>query len=103
VLQKIDRLALDCGELAVELHAMAAARLEVMLSTSREELLAMLNAADLETVEDPWIRDQLEAGAPSAISTRPRMTIRSRQGRGELIGEATVRPTTRGFRRRSAP
>jgi hypothetical protein len=61
VLEKIDRLALDCGELAVELHTVAAARLEVMLGTSREELLAMLNAVDLETIEDPRLRDQLEA------------------------------------------
>jgi hypothetical protein len=61
VVERIDRLALDCGELAVELQMVASPRLEAVLGKSPPEMLEMLREADLDAIEDPDLRRQVEA------------------------------------------
>ena len=61
VVERVNRLALDCGELAVELYFVAAPRLETVLGMSRSEMLKLLQSVDPSTVENEHDRQQLEA------------------------------------------
>lgn len=61
VVERVNRLALDCGELAVELSLVAAPRLEAVLGMSRSEMVKLLQSVDPSTVEDVHERQQLEA------------------------------------------
>jgi hypothetical protein len=61
VLKRVEQLAIDCGELAVELQIVAAARLEAMLGMSQAQMLEVLRSVDLAAIEDPAMRRQLEA------------------------------------------
>ena len=59
--QRIEQLALDCGELAVELHRFAGGKLEARLGRSQQELLVLVQSLDPATITDPRDRRQLEA------------------------------------------
>lgn len=61
VVKRIERLALDCAELAVELGIFAAPKLEARLGKSQAELLEILKTRDPETIENPREKRQLEA------------------------------------------
>jgi hypothetical protein len=61
VISRVERLALDCGELAVELQTAAQPKLEALSGTSQRDLVKLLGSIDLATVEDPHFRAQLEA------------------------------------------
>lgn len=67
VVERIDRLALDCGELGVELERFAGDRLTDMLGMSRAEIAQLVAGLDVSTVKDPQIRAQLEAVKASGI------------------------------------
>lgn len=67
VIERIDRLALDCGELGVELERFAGDRLTDVLGMSRAEIAQLVAGLDVGTVEDPQIRAQLEAVKASGI------------------------------------
>ena len=53
VVERINRLAIDCGELAVELEAYAIPKLEKLLGKSRAELIEMVKSADPTPSETP--------------------------------------------------
>lgn len=61
VVKRVQQTAIDCGQIAVELQAVASPRLEKMLGKTQNELLALLAAVNLETVGDVRSREQLEA------------------------------------------
>jgi hypothetical protein len=61
VVKRVEQLAIDCGELAVELQAVAVAKLEAVLGKSQAELVQIVQSVDPATVEDPHDRRQLEA------------------------------------------
>lgn len=61
VVKRIERLALDCAELAVELCIFAAPKLEARLGKSQAELFEILKTRDPKTIEDPREKRQLEA------------------------------------------
>ena len=61
VVERVNRLALDCGELAVELYVVASPRLEAALGMSRGEIVEALKSIDPEAVADPVERQQFEA------------------------------------------
>jgi hypothetical protein len=54
-------VALDCGKIGVELYAVAGPRLEAKVGKTPAELVEMLGSVKLEAVEDPRLREQLEA------------------------------------------
>ncbi len=60
VVSRIERLSLDCVELAVELAAFALPRLEAKLGT-REQLVRLMGSIDPASVEDESMRRQLES------------------------------------------
>lgn len=60
VVERINELALDCGELAVELQIVASDRLGAMLG-SPAEMFEMLRACDLDAIKDSRMRKQIEA------------------------------------------
>jgi hypothetical protein len=59
VAKRVERLALDCAELAVELQLVAVPRLEALLGTSRADMIEMVRSIDASTLVDPRERDQL--------------------------------------------
>src|SRR5205823_1466594 len=59
--ERINQLAIDCGELAVELEAFAIPNLEAALGMSRFELVELVKSIDLSTFADARSRKQLEA------------------------------------------
>jgi hypothetical protein len=61
VVTRVEQVALDCGQIAVELQAVTGPRLENMLGTTRDELVGLLASIDLESVADARSRQQLEA------------------------------------------
>jgi hypothetical protein len=61
VVERVDRLALDCGELAVELYSVAAPRLEEVLGMSLSEMFKLFESVDPSTVVNKHERKQLEA------------------------------------------
>jgi hypothetical protein len=61
VVERVNRLALDCGELAVELYLVATPRLEAVLGMSKSEMVKLLQSVDPSTVENEHARQQLEA------------------------------------------
>lgn len=61
VVERVNRLALDCGELAVELEEFARGKLEAVLGKSEAELFEVVKARDPGTIEDPRERRQVEA------------------------------------------
>jgi hypothetical protein len=67
VVERIERLALDCGELGVELERYAGDRLAAMLGISREQMAQMVATLDPATVPDERTRTQLEAVKASGI------------------------------------
>jgi hypothetical protein len=67
VVERIERLAIDCGELGVELERFAGDGLTDMLGISREEIAQFVAGLDVSTVKDPQMRAQLEAIKASGI------------------------------------
>jgi hypothetical protein len=61
VVKRIERLALDCGELALELEMFAIPKLLEMTGTSPPELIDLIKGIDPSTITDPGERKQLEA------------------------------------------
>ena len=61
VVQRVERFALDCAELAVELQLFAVPRLEAMFGTSRAEMIEMVRSIDPSTVDGRRDREQLNA------------------------------------------
>jgi hypothetical protein len=61
VVERVQRLALDCGELAVELELFARGKLEAMLGKSGAEVLEIVQSLDPSQIEDPRSRVQVEA------------------------------------------
>jgi hypothetical protein len=61
VVKRIERLALDCGELAVELEMFAIPKLLEMTGASASALIDLIKAIDPSTITDPRERKQLEA------------------------------------------
>jgi hypothetical protein len=61
VVERVNRLSADCGELAVELEAFARPKIEGLLGRSRAEMLTQLRGLDPSTITDPSMRAQLEA------------------------------------------
>jgi hypothetical protein len=59
--EQIEQVALDCGKIGVELYAVAGPRLETKVGKTAAELVQMLGSVELESVEDPRRREQLEA------------------------------------------
>ncbi len=57
----VDRLALDCGELAVELFVVASERLEALTGMTVEQMMQMLLALDPAGASDERDRRRLEA------------------------------------------
>lgn len=58
--EEIDQVALDCGKIGGELFAVAGPILEAKVGKTPNELVEMLAAIDLESIEDPQFRKQLE-------------------------------------------
>lgn len=61
VVTRIDRLALDCGELATELEAFALPKLLELTGMSASEVVEAMKSIDPTTVTDPRDRKRLEA------------------------------------------
>jgi hypothetical protein len=61
VVKRIERLALDCGELALELEMFAIPKLLEMTGTSPAELIDLIKGIDPGTITDLGERKQLEA------------------------------------------
>ncbi len=59
--EQVEQVALDCGKIGVELYAVAGPRLEAKVGKTPAELVEMLGSVKLEAVEDPRLREQLEA------------------------------------------
>jgi hypothetical protein len=57
----VERLALDCGELAVELFTVAAQRLEAHTGLSREQMMQLLLTLDPQAAGDERERRRIEA------------------------------------------
>jgi hypothetical protein len=60
-LAAVERLALDCGELAVELFTVAAQRLEAHTGVSREQMMQLLLTLDPQAAGDERDRRRIEA------------------------------------------
>jgi class 3 adenylate cyclase len=67
VVERIERLALDCGELGVELERFAGDKLAAMLGLSREQMAQMVTTLDPATIPDERMRAQVEAVQASGI------------------------------------
>ena len=61
VIERIDRLALDCGELAIELQMFSVPKLFELTGRSPTEVVDLVTDVDPTTVTDPRERKQLEA------------------------------------------
>ncbi len=59
--EQVEQVALDCRKIGVELYAVAGPRLEAKVGKTPAELVEMLGSVKLEAVEDPRLREQLEA------------------------------------------
>jgi hypothetical protein len=59
--EHVEQLALDCGELAVELLLVAVARLVGMIGIAPAQMLELVQSIDIDAIEDPRYRGQLEA------------------------------------------
>jgi hypothetical protein len=57
----VERLARDCGELAVELHLFNVDAIEALTGKSLAQMLDMVKSIDVDTVDDPGDRQRLEA------------------------------------------
>jgi hypothetical protein len=80
VVSRVERLAIDCGELAVELQLVAGARVEAMLEMPQAEMAQVLASIDLAQISDPRWRAQLEAVralGDADLSLRPSDSARS--------------------------
>jgi hypothetical protein len=71
VIERVERLALDCGELGVELERYAGDRLVTLLGISREQMAEALTTLDPATIQDERMRAQLEALKASGIDFSP--------------------------------
>jgi hypothetical protein len=58
---RVERLALDCAQLATQLFLAAAPWLEAMMGKSWSDLIDMFGAIDLDKIADPRLRQQIEA------------------------------------------
>jgi hypothetical protein len=61
VVKRVEQLALDCAELAVELQLVAIPALEAILGKSRAQLIEIVRSIDPGTITDSRERKQLEA------------------------------------------
>lgn len=61
VLQRFERLAVDSGELAVELQLFAMPRLEALFGATRAQMVEMVKELDPATLDNARDREQLEA------------------------------------------
>jgi hypothetical protein len=61
VVSGIEQLAIDCGELSVALYAVARQRIETLTGHTQSDMVRSLQAIDLDTVDDPRVREQVEA------------------------------------------
>lgn len=61
VVDRINQLAIDCGELAVELNAFAIPKLRELLATSPRDVVELVKSIDATTIADARTRKQLEA------------------------------------------
>lgn len=59
--EQIEQVALDCGKLGVELYAVAGPQFEAKVGKTPAELVEILGSVELDSVEDPHLREQLEA------------------------------------------
>jgi hypothetical protein len=67
VVERIERLALDCGELGVELERFAGDKLAATLGISREQIAQMVATLDPATIPDERMRAQVEALQGSGV------------------------------------
>jgi hypothetical protein len=67
VVERIERLALDCGELGVELERFAGDKLAAVLGISREQMAQMVATLDPATIPDERMRAQVEAAQASGV------------------------------------
>ncbi len=67
VVERIERLALDCGELGVELERFAGDKLAAVLGISRKQMAQMVATLDPATIPDEQMRAQIEAVQASGI------------------------------------
>jgi hypothetical protein len=74
VVARIERVALDSAALAVELHTVAAAKLEAILGKTQAELAEIVKAVDPGPIEDPRARKQVEAMQALADMETPSLT-----------------------------
>lgn len=61
VIERVDRLALDCAELAVELEMFAWPRVQELTGMSLAEMVELVISIDPSNITDPRERKQLEA------------------------------------------
>ena len=61
VLERLERLAVDSGELAVELQLFAMPRLEALFGATRAQMVEMVKELDPATLDNARDREQLEA------------------------------------------
>lgn len=59
--KRVEQLAIDCGELAVELQLVATKRLTAMLGIPLEQMVELARSVDVDSIEDARSRRQLEA------------------------------------------
>ena len=58
---RVERLALDCAQLAIQLFLGAAPWVEAMMRKSWSDLMDLFRTIDLDTIADPRLRQQIEA------------------------------------------
>jgi len=75
VVVRIERLAIDCGELAVELHVFALGELERETGMTRAQMVERIMSVDPTTVKNLRDRERLESiqavGDPGLPFTLP--------------------------------
>jgi hypothetical protein len=67
VVSRIERLAIDCGELGVEIERYAGDRLTGVIGMHRGQIAELVTEIDVNTVNDQHLRAQLEAIKSSGI------------------------------------
>ena len=83
VVRRIERLALDCGELGIELERFGGDRLVETLGMTREQIAALVLGVDPSTIDDPRMRAQLEALKASGIDLTQHPFPPATEGQGE--------------------
>lgn len=71
VVERIERLALDCAQLAVEIQLFALPKLEAMMGSDLSELITTARAVAPESITDPQERKMVEAIQAAGDLTTP--------------------------------